>query len=184
MKKHESDYYVVKEFTYYATNSNINFYEVKFYNHKNKKLKVNFVIISMIQYHDCHQIFNFRNSLFHHLCSEKVKITHCLTDKMLQWTVMLTKSMIMVVKSIIMLVKSSDELSKVMLTSNFIKDTETDYDFCNWHYIMIKVQLLNEVTAKSICLNIECFVILLDRTFFKSQCSKVKIHTMTTLISV
>jgi len=48
VKKHEFDYYVVKEFSYYAVNLNVNFYEVKFYNHKNKKSEVNFVIILII----------------------------------------------------------------------------------------------------------------------------------------
>jgi len=131
MKKHEFDYYVVKEFSYYAVNSNINFYKVKFYNHKNKKSEINFMIILMIQCHDCHQIFNFRNSLFHHLHSEKVKITHCLTDKTSQSMIMLTKSTVMMMKLTVMLMKFSDELLKVMSTSNFIKDTETDYDFYN-----------------------------------------------------
>jgi len=127
VKKYEFDYYVMKEFNYYAVNSNINFYEVDVYNQKKKKKsEINFVVISvtMIQCYDCHQIFNFRNSLFHQFHFETVKITCCLTDRTLQ-------SIIMMIKSIIMSVKFSDELSKVILTSNFIKDTETDYDFQN-----------------------------------------------------
>jgi len=55
VKKHEFDYYVVKEFDYHVMNSNINFYNVKVYNQKdNKKLKINFVTIFMIQCHNCY----------------------------------------------------------------------------------------------------------------------------------
>jgi len=47
VKKHESDYYVMKEFDYYIMNLNINFYEVNVYNQKKEKekSKVNFVVI-------------------------------------------------------------------------------------------------------------------------------------------
>jgi len=83
MKKHEFDYYVMKESNYYAVNSNINFYKVEFYNQENKKLNINFVVIHiiMIQCHNCCQIFNIKNVLFHHLHSESFKITHCCNKK-------------------------------------------------------------------------------------------------------
>jgi len=47
VKKYEFDYYVMKEFSYYAANLNVNFYKVDVYNQKvkNKKSKVNFVVI-------------------------------------------------------------------------------------------------------------------------------------------
>jgi len=123
VKKHESDYYVVKEFSYHATNSNINFYDVEVYNQKdNKKLEVNFVTIFIIQCCDCHQTFNFKNSLFHYFHFETAKITHCSQEKF-------------VIKSspTVMLMKSSDVLFKIMLTDSVItvKNVKTDYDFCN-----------------------------------------------------
>jgi len=121
VKKHEFDYYVVKEFSYHAMNSNINFYDIKVYNQKdNKKLKVNFVTISMIQCCDCHQIFIVRNVLFCHLHSESFKITHCFNKK-IKTTSSLTA----------MLTKSLSELSKIVLTSVVVKDIETDYNFQN-----------------------------------------------------
>jgi len=119
VKKHEFDYYVGKEFSYHVMNLNINFYEVKFYNHKNKKSEVNFVTILMIQCCDCHQVFDIRNVLFHCLCSESFKIAHCSNRK--------TKTML---SSTVMLVKfSGEKLLKIVLMSVIIKDIETDYDF-------------------------------------------------------
>jgi len=48
VKKCESDYHVVKEFSYHATNLNVNFYKVNFYNQENKKPDINFVTILII----------------------------------------------------------------------------------------------------------------------------------------
>ena len=127
VKKCEFDYHVVKESDYYVMNSNVNFYEVNFYNQENKKSDINFVTILIIQCCDCHKIFNFRNSLFHHLYLRTAKITHCLTDKKSQSTVMLMKFLND------MLIKFFNKLSKIMSTDSVtvIKDIETDYEFYN-----------------------------------------------------
>jgi len=120
VKKHESDYHIVKEFSYHVMNLNIDFYEVKFYNHENKKLKVNFVTILIIQCYDCHQVFNIENVLFHHLHSESFKIVCCSHEK-IKTTSLLTA----------MLTKSLNKLLKIVLINVIIKDIRTEYEFHN-----------------------------------------------------
>jgi len=123
VKKHELSYYVVKEFSYYVVNLNVDFYEVNFYNQENRKSNINFVDthITMIQCYNCHQFFNIKNVLFHHLHSESFKIAHC-SNKKIKTTLLLTA----------MLVKSSDEkLLKIVLMSVIIKNIKTNYDFQN-----------------------------------------------------
>ncbi len=167
IKNHRSDYYIA--------DLNVNFYDIKAYNQKeNKESEVNFVIIAMISCCNYHQSFKSRNILFHHLHSETAKITHCFMRKIT------AKSLTM------MLIKSSDKLLKIISINSVavIKDIRTGYDFCNWHYVMTKTQLSDKATSEFICLNMKYLVTLLDHMFFKSQHTKVKIHTMTMLISV
>ncbi len=85
-----------------------------------------------------------------------------------------------------MLAKSSDKLFKIMSTDSVaaVKDIETDYEFQNWHYVTVNIYLLNETIIKSIYLDTKCSVTLLNQIFFRSQCSKVKVCTMITLILV
>ena len=97
VKKHEFDYYVVKESNYYITDLNVNFYDVEDYNQKkeNNELNINFITIFMIHCHNCHQFFDLRNVLFQHLCSDTNKIICYLKRKTITSTsiVMLTKSL-------------------------------------------------------------------------------------------
>jgi len=120
VEKLRSDYHIVKELNYHVTDLNVNFYDVEDYNQKkeNDKSNINFVAVSIIYCHNCHQVFKFRNTLFHHLHFESFKLTHCSNRKIKTislFTVMLTKSL--------------NELLKIVLTSVVIKDIEIDYDF-------------------------------------------------------
>jgi len=56
VKKHKFDYYVMKEQNYYVMNSNINFYEIKFYNQKNEKSDINFVVTHTVM-KQCHEYY-------------------------------------------------------------------------------------------------------------------------------
>ena len=166
-ENHKSDYYII--------DLNMNFYDIKVYNQKeNEESEVNFVTIAIISCHNCHQSFKSRNILFHYFHFRTVKIACCSMRKTT------AKSLT------VMLTKSSDKLLKIMSINSvvIIKDIKTGYDFHNWHYVMAKAQLSDKATSEFICLNTECLVTLLDCTFFKSQHTKVKIHTMTMLISV
>ncbi len=114
MKNHKSGYYI--------TDLNMNFYNVEVYNQKeNKESEVNFVTITMILCHNCHQSFKSRNILFYHLHSKTAKIAHCSMRKTT------AKS------STTMLMKSSDELLKIISINSvvIIKDIRTGYDFHN-----------------------------------------------------
>ena len=99
----------------------MNYYKVEDYNQKedNKEFKINFVVISasIIQYHDCHQVFNFKNTLFCHLHFRTSKITCCFKGKTLAS------------QSTAMLMKSLDKLLKIMSVSFVIKDIKTGYEF-------------------------------------------------------
>ena len=50
----------------------------------------------------------------------------------------------------------------VTLSANPATDTETGYNFRNWHYIMAEVKLAPDMPLEAVCLNTECSVTLID----------------------
>jgi len=110
------------KFDYHITDLNMNFYNIKVYNQKeNKESEVNFMTITIISCHNCHQLFKSRNILFHHFHFRTVKIAYCSMRKAT------AKSLTM------MLMKSSGKLLKIISINSviIIKDIKTGYDFHN-----------------------------------------------------
>jgi len=160
---------------YHIADPNVDFYDVEAYNQEgNEEPEVNFVATAMVPCRDCHQSFESRNALFRHLRSGTAKIARCPMGKAT------AKS------PTAMLAKPSGELPKITPTNPVAaaKDIGTGYGFRNWHYVTAKARLSDEATPEPICLDTGCSVTLLDRTFFKSQHTKVEIRTMATPIPV
>ena len=59
-----------------------------------------------------------------------------------------------------------------------------DYEFWDWHYTITEAQLLTDALNQLICLNTECIMTLIDQKFLMKQASHMKIHLMTSFISV
>ena len=72
----------------------------------------------------------------------------------------------------------------IKFTINFILNIGIEFGFRNWYYIIIKVKLAVNTTAKPICLNIKYFLILLNKAFLISQAFNIKIKIIAFLITV
>ncbi len=59
-----------------------------------------------------------------------------------------------------------------------------NYDFQSWRYITVLAKLMFTVKEESICLNIDCIMSLINRSFLKKQISDILIKWISLLIMI
>ena len=83
--------------------------------------------------------------------------------------------------------KISFNISKskiIIFNVDFVKNIDIEFDFRDWNYARAKISLSLYKKLDYVCLNIDFNIILVDKTFFKTQTSNVLIRTMIFLISI
>ncbi len=60
----------------------------------------------------------------------------------------------------------------------------TDYDFQSWRYVTVLAKLMFTTKEESICLNIDCIMSLINRSFLKKQILDILIKWISLLIMI
>jgi len=76
------------------------------------------------------------------------------------------------------------ESTLIRSIANLFSYMFTDYDFQNWRYITVLVKLIFTVKEELICLNIDCIMSLINRSFLKKQISDILIKWISLLIMI
>ena len=129
----------------------------------------------------CHQFFQFNNKLHKYLWSDchyylmkttlnLSKITNQLMIKTLSVSVQQTLTLLNLFIYV-----------KFIITNQFNSD---EYRFQDWHYITAEARLSSTIINQSICLDTECIMTLIDRTFLIKQTSYIKTHHISSFISI
>ncbi len=158
---------------YHESNSELNYYN--FEQNQKKKSKVNFSTSAQIfTCKKCKRVFLSNNRLHEHLrqdLCEQVKFkAHVDTTN----HKILNESTINFVMNILIVESSVDSF----------KDVDTDFEFREWIYVKMMINLFIKNYEAQICLDTNCSVILADRNFIKIHAAHYIIRRMITLLNV
>ena len=131
-------------------------------NQSDNTINVNHIVkMSKLECWVCCQPFTSKNKLHKYLCSD------CDYSKVMMKTTSSLTTLFIYIKSTAMNQLNSD-----------------GYEFQNWHYITVEVQLFSADTNQSTCLDIRCTMTLIDWNFLMKQTSHIVIHCMSSPILV
>ena len=135
------------------------------------------VKIHLCQY--CHKSYTFNNQLHRHICKKCIKVHHSTKMRIQPNADHLTmiKTQLNVKIAVI-----ADVL--LYIKSIFITNHAEEYDFRKWQYTTIDVQLSQDVSNNSICLDTDCIMTLINWDFLQEQAPTLSIKHMTSLIIV
>ena len=82
--------------------------------------------------------------------------------------------------------KSSAFAAVFLITSTSIScnDIGTNYEFCNYSYVIIMIQLAVNNNLVAVCLDTNCKVILIDDDFLETQFSNANVYTITISLQI
>ena len=168
------NYHQFENLTYYDSNYNEKENQKKF------ESKINLTMITKVVCRRCKTFFFSKNALYKHL---KIcfNIKKAIRDEKENNVLSISKSAITTYAETVF----SDVVIFILrFNIDANKNIEIDYDFKKWQYASTEVTLSSNTKLFSECLNTEAEIILIDISFFKTQCKNTSIRTMTFFITI
>jgi len=133
-------------------------------------VNMNYITETQNDCYSCHKIFLFNNKLHKHVHNR------CNDRKLIKQKLNKTIQKLKLIK-----LSESTLIRFIASSSSYVS---ISYDFQNWRYITVLAKLIFTAKEELICLNIDCIISLIDRSFLKKQILDILIKWISLLIVI
>ncbi len=133
-------------------------------------MNMNYITETQNDCYSCHKIFLFNNKLHKHVHNR------CNDRKLIKQKLNKTIQKLKLIK-----LSESTLIRFIASSSSYVS---ISYDFQNWRYITVLAKLIFTAKEELICLNIDCIISLIDRSFLKKQILDILIKWISLLIVI